>query len=231
MQINFDNAFRSKAKKQRYLNTIPTYPDKMVKEILLGIRETAAEQDPMRFGQPSRLHVMVTRRTSTPEAWEPVFESAQRIFETTRQRNYVLPVSDPTWKMVRDLAQWHRLERVQIAHQPAMLRLPLHVPHTHRGWALRYNDGSTEIVEEDLADIRHPRARFRKPVDIGVFYYGYADADHPTAPPAATDDQGLREDDPRSIISHNYDGISFPKMPGLDCHGCIGIWDILMPMS
>ena len=148
----------------------------------------------------------------------PVFESAQRSFDMTRQRSYVLPTSDVTWRMVQQLVQWHRLERVQIAFQPTMLRLPLHIPHTHRGWALLYNDQTVEVVEEDLADIRHPRAKFRKPVNIGVFFFGYAAADrkpesaqpemqHPPREPV--------EDDPQVIVASNTTGISFPKMPGL----------------
>jgi hypothetical protein len=52
---------------------------------------------------------------TTPDDWVPIFESAQKSFDMTRQRSYVLPSSDMTWKMVQQLVQWHQLECVQIA--------------------------------------------------------------------------------------------------------------------
>jgi hypothetical protein len=194
------------------------YPDDMIKQILHGIKRTAEQLDPERFQASSTMRFQVMAVNATPQDWMPVFESAQRSFDMTRQRSYVLPTSDVTWRMVQQLVQWHRLERVQIAFQPTMLRLPLHIPHTHRGWALLYNDQTVEVVEEDLADIRHPRAKFRKPVNIGVFFFGYAAADrkpdsaqpemqHPQREPV--------EDDPQVIVASNTTGISFPKMPGL----------------
>ena len=122
--------------------------------------------------------------------------------------------------MVQQLVQWHQLERVQIAYQPTMLRLPLHIPHTHRGWALLYNDQTVEVVEEDLADVRHPRAKFRKPVNIGIFFFGYATpSSHANQPVSARPDgqplQEPAEDDPQAIVAHNTEGITFPRMPGL----------------
>ena len=153
------------------------YPDDMVKQILLGIKQTAEQHDPLRFQIMSCTRFQVMAVNVTPQDWMPVFESAQRSFDMTRQRSYVLPTSDATWRMVQQLVHWHQLERVQIAFQPTMLRLPLHIPHTHRGWALLYDDQTVEVVEEDLADIRHPRLKFRKPVNIGVFFFGYAEAD------------------------------------------------------
>lgn len=157
---------------------------------------------------------------TTPDNWVPIFESAQKSFDMTRQRSYVLPTSDTTWKMVQQLVQWHQLERVQIAYQPTMLRLPLHIPHTHRGWALLYNDQTVEVVEEDLADVRHPRAKFRKPVNIGIFFFGYTTpSSHANQPVSARPDgqplQEPAEDDPQAIVAHNTEGITFPRMPGL----------------
>jgi len=157
---------------------------------------------------------------TTPDNWVPIFESAQKSFDMTRQRSYVLPTSDMTWKMVQQLVQWHQLECVQIAYQPTMLRLPLHIPHTHRGWALLYNNQTVEVVEEDLADVRHPRANFRKPVNIGIFFFGYATpSSHGNQPVSARPDgqplQGPAEDDPQAIVAHNTEGITFPRMPGL----------------
>jgi hypothetical protein len=195
------------------------YPDEMVKEMLIGIKQTAMELDPQRFMMPrsSQHSVWVAQRNDNPEDWKPLFESAQRTFDTTRMKSYVLATSDPLWKSVSDMVKWHKLERVQIAVQPAMLRLPAHIPHTHRGFALLYNDGEIDVVVEDLSDVRHPRARFRKPVNLGIFFFGHAEAPQqaPQQERAPQQDVVTIDDDPQSIIAHNVDGISFPKLPGL----------------
>ena len=196
------------------------YPDDMIKQIVQGIKQTAAQHDPERFHAFSTTSFQVMAVNTTPDDWVPIFESAQKSFDMTRQRSYVLPTSDTTWKMVQQLVQWHQLERVQIAYQPTMLRLPLHIPHTHRGWALLYNDQTVEVVEEDLADVRHPRAKFRKPVNIGIFFFGYATpSSHANQPVSARPDgqplQEPAEDDPQAIVAHNTEGITFPRMPGL----------------
>ena len=111
-------------------------------------------------------------------------------------KNFVLPTSDPLYDMVRQLTNW-RLERVQISLQPAVMRFPSHVPHTHRGWALQFADGSFEVGHEDLAQTRHPRARFAKPVRLGIFFFGYAEADD--------DGQNNQpaEDDPSELVGYS----------------------------
>ena len=198
------------------------YPDEMIKQILIGIKHTAMESDPQRFMSPSSLRsahsIWVAQHNDNPEDWKPLFESAQRTFDTTRLRSYVLATSDPLWKSVSGMVKWHKLERVQIAVQPTMLRLPAHIPHTHRGWALLYNDGNIDVVVEDLSDVRHPRARFRKPVNIGIFFFGHAEASRQAPEQEQAQQQQdvvTIDDDPQSIIAHNADGISFPKLPGL----------------
>ena len=197
----------------------------MVKQILIGIKQTALQLDPWRFAKPLQGQHQVLAVSVDSDEWKPVFESAKQSFDTTRQRSYVLATSDTIWRMVQRLVNWHQLERVQIAIQPAVLRMPIHVPHTHRGWALLYNDDTVEVVEEDLAGIRHPRARFRKPVNIGVFFFGYATSisgpssmDQPSQPPPGQPDElavQYGEDDPQMIVASNQEGISFPKMHGL----------------
>eukprot|EP00438_Fugacium_kawagutii_P029741 Skav215795 [mRNA] locus=scaffold3885:36272:44804:+ [translate_table: standard] len=149
------------------------YPEDMIKEILIGIKETAKEVDPTRFmdfrtAWVSSHVVLAVSGTMDFEAWKPMFESARTTFTTTP-----------------------------------------HVPHTHRGWAILYTDGTCDIMEEDLANVRHPRAKFSKPVDIGIFFFGYAtDVNDPQLPAP----QPTREDDPNEIVQH--DGISFPKAHG-----------------
>eukprot|EP00435_Cladocopium_sp_Y103_P043056 s176_g12.t1 len=173
------------------------YPDEMVKQILIGIKHTAMELDPQQFMNPSPLRsahsVWVAQHNDNPEDWRPLFESAQRTFDTTRLRSYLLATSDP-------------------------LRLPAHIPHTHRGWALLYIDGLIDIVVEDLSDVRHPRKRFRKHVNIGIFFFEHAEASQQAPQQEQVQQQPdvvNIDDDPQSIIAHNADGISFPKLPGL----------------
>ena len=113
------------------------------------------------------------------------------------------------------------MERIQLTVQPVIHRLPVHVPHTHRGWALRFSDGTYDISYEDLSDVHHPRGRFPKPVQVGIFFYGYGDPEEDDieapasmgdAEPAPPDQrphevqpqpyevQPLTEDDPRRQI-------------------------------
>jgi len=64
-----------------------------------------------------------------------------------------------------------------------------------------------EIDSEDLAVTRHPRARFAKPVNMAVFFFGQSDPPEETSqlPPQVPDD-------PQQLVSQiNSDGISFKK--------------------
>jgi hypothetical protein len=192
----------------------------MIREILIGIKQTAAQQDPERFfGHQHKSNFQVMAVTTEPSDWAPVFESARKTFDTIRQKTHLLATSDPAWKTIQQLVQWHQLDRVQMAAQPTLLRMPVHIPHTHRGWALLYNDNTVEIVEEDLAEVRHPRAKFRKPVNIGIFFFGHAQP--PVQQPPSSQPSSVqpplepREDDPQVIVASNVQGITFPKMPGL----------------
>ena len=66
------------------------YPDAMVKQILLGIKQTAMELDPQRFMMPRTLrsghNVWVAKLNDNPEDWKPLFESARQTFDTTLKR-------------------------------------------------------------------------------------------------------------------------------------------------
>ena len=67
--------------------------------------------------------------------------------------------------------------------------------------------------------MRHPRAKFRKPVNIGIFFFGHAQP--PVQQPPSSQPSSVqpplepREDDPQVIVASNVQGITFPKMPGL----------------
>ena len=154
-------------------------PD-LVKEILLGVRETARLHDPHRFDCVSHQALAVSIRNDF-ETWREAIELAERTFSTTSFRNFVLPTTDPLYSLVEQISGW-RLERVQISQQPTLMRFPSHVPHTHRGWVLSFADGSFEAQSEDLAETRHPRSRFAKPVRTAIFFFGYADEEQPQPP-------------------------------------------------
>ena len=66
------------------------YPDEMVKQILLGIKQTAMKLDPQRFVVPRTLifghNVWVAKLNDNPEDWKPLFESARQTFDTTLKR-------------------------------------------------------------------------------------------------------------------------------------------------
>lgn len=91
----------------------------------------------------------------------------------------------------------------------------MHVPHTHRGWAILYNDGEIEINSEDLSDVRHPRGRFKKPVNFAIFLFGQAESEIETTPPQPDSSQqpldSTPPDDPQLqlIPSLEPTGISF----------------------
>ena len=170
--------------------------------ILAGVRDTAKHHDPERF--------IITHSTwavavipNDYETWLPAFQLAEQTFNTTRFKNFTLPTSDTLYDLIRQLTGW-RLERVQISLQPAVMRFPSHVPHTHRGWALSFSDGTFEVGHEDLAQTRHPRARFAKPVRLGIFFFGYAEAEE--------QDHQQPEDDPSQLVGYsNVPGFSFSK--------------------
>ena len=176
----------------------------LVDEISRGVRETARHHDPERF-----INKHVTWAASVistdHDTWLPAFQLAEQTFNTTRFKNFVLPTSDTLYDLVKQLTNW-RLERVQISLQPAVMRFPSHVPHTHRGWALSFADGTFEVGHEDLAQTRHPRARFSKPVRLGIFFFGYAESgeEDNQQPPVL--------DDPSQLVGYsNVPGFTFKK--------------------
>ena len=207
------------------------YPPEMVKAILLGVRELAQQDDQHRFQRlghrQTSFKVQMVHFTNSVENWLPAFEMADETFSRTSQRNYLVPHSHPLWAKVHDLVGWSQLERIQLTVQPVVHRLPVHVPHTHRGWALRFADGTYDISCEDLSDVHHPRGRFPKAVQLGIFFYGYGSADDPApqeAEPLANPQPGHdqrpdevqppTDDDPRRQIQLTPPhGISFK--PGI----------------
>ena len=54
------------------------YPDEMVKQILIGIKQTALQLDPWRFAKPLQSQQQVFAVTIESDDWKPVFESAKQ---------------------------------------------------------------------------------------------------------------------------------------------------------
>ena len=181
--------------------------------ILFGLHQIAAEQDPMRRHSYATYAIDSSEVNQSLQAWQDLFDKAERMFRQTRMKNIVLAQSNNFWQDVRRLVPWRNLERVQISKQPATHRFSTHLPHTHRGSALLFNDGSREVTVEDLTDIRYPRGRFQKQVNIGTFFFGMAD------PPQRELDQQLQpssvqppdEDNPMARADMLGSDITFPE--------------------
>ena len=195
------------------------YPPGLVEEILRGIKQCARRRDPERFLPHQAFPADMLNME--PEPWQEVFSSADSTFQRTSNKNFLLYKNDPLWSKITGLVGWHHLERIQFSSQPAMFRMPSHIPHTHRGWALLYNDGEIEVNYEDLGQIRHPRSRFRKPVRIGVFFYGYAETQHSSQPQSTSNtlepSSGLQQpsssqpaDNPHNQMTEET-GVSWPR--------------------
>ena len=177
------------------------YPHKLVLEILKGIKETARELDPERFVRRT-CQAFPVQLEQDANKWNEVFKVIDEHFQRSSHRSRVLTNTDTLWKLIKPLVPWHKIERVQIASQPATLRLPMHVPHTHRGWAILYNDNELEVNSEDLRDVRHPRGRFRKGVNFAVFVFGHADAEPDSIPQQPDSSQHLIQNHP-TILNYN----------------------------
>ena len=190
------------------------YPPDMVSEILKGIKMTAREDDPERFAKKT-FNALPVQLEQDLNKWTDVFKLVEEHFQRSSHRSRVLASNDPLWRLIKPLVPWHKIERVQIASQPATLRLPMHVPHTHRGWTTLFNDGESEVNSEDLSDVRHPRGRFRKPVNFAIFLLGQADASSDSTPPRPDSLQqppdSLPPDDPQLqlIPPPEHTGIQF----------------------
>ena len=150
----------------------------LVEAIVDGLYKTAFEVDPGRFHQPPQEFIAFAvdnfNVDEDLDKWQNIFDSTEALFRRTSHKTIVLSHSDPLWREIEKLVPWHSIERIQLALQPALHRFPTHVPHTHRGSALLYNDGTRQIVSEDLGDLRFPKGRFHKPVNIGIFWFGMA---------------------------------------------------------
>ena len=194
------------------------YPEEMVNEILTGIRETAEALYPERFEATTQENhkVMAGVVDTNAEKWSKIFSEVQRFFEQTHRKSYLVPQEDPLWSQVKQLVPW-QLERLQLVYQPLVMRMPTTFPYTHRGSSVMYNDNEIEHFVEDLSDVLRPRSRFRKPVNFGIFYYGYdmEETTSSTTTPAAEQQpqDSAQQPLPSQVVQ---DGISFTRPIKLD---------------
>ena len=190
------------------------YPPRLVDQILQGVRDQLTAQYPDRSTPPGKTY-NVYMNTAAP-AWSEALDMAESTFQVTRYKSFILPVSDPLFAKVSRLCEWNHMERVQISKQPITWRFPSHIPRTHRAAALRYNDGTIEVIEEDLQLLRHPKARFRKPVEVGIFMFGTHIAPQPEQPEQAQAEQAAasqaaaEENDPLRRLAKPTEEITFP---------------------
>ncbi|CAK9008588.1 unnamed protein product [Durusdinium trenchii] len=192
------------------------YPPEMVAEILRGVREEVHHRHPDRQRQPRTF--FTTFMVTAVDQWAEALQMADSTFQVTRYKSFTLPTSDPLFLKALELSQWKHMERVQI---------PGGFPGTcltHRAAVLRYTDGQVDVIEEDLQELRHPKARFKKPVDVGIFMFGQARQAEPHAshPPeakrlrpdqddtATTQASDRPDDNPRSIMPNPSEDITFP---------------------
>lgn len=191
----------------------------LVEAIVCGLCDTAQQQDPK---YPNRF--LDTEATFDPfaadqiefeggmQSWQPLFDRVVQLFKQTSHKTIMLARSDPLWDQVQEMVPWYAIERIQLASQPMMHRFPTHVPHTHRGSALVYNDGDFEVIIEDLEDIRFPKGRFKKPVNYGIFFFGYMNdpKQQPSAPSSLPPQLEPPQDNPIARIDHHLHDINFP---------------------
>eukprot|EP00971_Amphidinium_carterae_P089508 1771631-Amphidinium_carterae.1 len=82
------------------------------------------------------------------------------------------PETSRVYQQVAHLVPW-QLGKVQVNRHPKVHRHASD-PHTHRISALLYNDNSLDVIVQDLSDVSQVRARFAKPVLLGLFIAGVA---------------------------------------------------------
>lgn len=150
------------------------YCDGLVNAILTGLKKEAQIRDPSRFARQQRAEVFYAQPAIDRERWNYVLDQLESRFQNTNKRPFNLKEDDELYGMVASLAPW-QLTRIQVAWTPMARRLPMDVPLTHRGAALRSADGELIIESEDLSSINYPKQRFLKSMRLGLFFFGVPD--------------------------------------------------------
>ena len=185
----------------KHVTNSQVYPLRMVDAVLRGLQAEAHKRSHNRF---DLVHsVFFAQPLADETRWGEALLETEKTFGTSASKAVTIPKNHTVYKMVSRLVPWE-LTRVQLAKAPAAKRLPTDLGYSHRGWALRYSDGTLEVESEDLGTIEYPKQKFSRPVAFAIFFYGYAEDDKTEKPvPQLPGDivPGLRTD------------ITFPDLP------------------
>ena len=205
------------------------YPMGLVQAILKGIKKVAQLRNPCRF-QPKQVLASFSMPVDDQQSWRNVMELASQHMDFLTSRDAIIQPHEPLYAQVQAMLPW-QLTRVQVARRPLVNRHPLHFPYTHRGAALRYVDNpEVDVITEDLTELRFPRSRFKAPVELGIFWYGYPnEIDEEQGIPAEeammrdgvpVDEAGNFQPSQASQPIQNseiyHDEITFPNSTGID---------------
>ncbi|CAJ1329046.1 unnamed protein product, partial [Effrenium voratum] len=149
------------------------YPPGLVHAILRGVQDVAKQINPSRFAKQTH-QIMYQKPSEDLDSWKRVLDNVTELFSNTAKKTPISKESDRIYPEIADLVPW-QITRIQVVKTPVTHRQPAHVPFTHRGSALRYNDDQIEVASEDVGLIHFPRKRFPRPVSIGIFFFGYGD--------------------------------------------------------
>ncbi|CAJ1329503.1 unnamed protein product, partial [Effrenium voratum] len=181
------------------------YPPGLVHAILRG--DVAKQINPSRFAKQTH-QIMYQKPSEDLDSWKRVLDNVTELFSNTAKKTLIIKESDRIYPEIADLVPW-QITRVQVVKTPVTHRQPAHVPFTHRGSALRYNDDQIEVTSEDVGLIHFPRKRFPRPVSIGIFFFGYGDL-RPSGQPHAP--QAQQEPDTEKF----HGEIRFPGLHNVD---------------
>ena len=205
------------------------YPMGLVQAILKGIKKVAQLRNPCRF-QPKQVLASFSTPVDDQQSWRNVMELASQHMDFLTSRDAIIQPHEPLYAQVQAMLPW-QLTRVQVARRPLVNRHPLHFPYTHRGAALRYVDNpEVDVITEDLTELRFPRSRFKAPVELDIFWYGYPnEIDEEQGIPAEeammrdgvpVDEAGNFQPSQASQPIQNseiyHDEITFPNSTGID---------------
>ena len=204
------------------------YPEGLVHAILKGIKKVARLKDPARF-QVNKVYATFSQPLGGQQEWRHVLSLASDYMSKVSSKDLILHETDPLYVQIQDLLPW-QLTRIQISSKPIVNRQPTLIPYTHRGSALKYVDKlEVDVTVEDLSEIHLPRSRFKSPVELGIFWYGYPnEIDEQLGIPAAeamirdqlpVDDAGTllpTTSTPTTTNEIFHDEIAFPNVSGID---------------
>ena len=195
------------------------YPYDLVTAILKGIKLVAKENNPTRFA-PKQVFANYSMPDADAANWEEVMNQATAIMTMqSAMKNYVLQPEMEIYQDIKQLVPWE-ITRAQIALQPLVFRHPTQVPYTHRGATIKYVGSETlEVLSEDLSNLHFPRGRFRRAVEIAIFFFGF--------PNMVDDEVGITGEEARlqAEVEHRpgdttteifHSEIRFPNTAGID---------------